>query len=132
MADKGDSAGMSESPEMPALGVEAENCSHERHAQFAVRRWPEALRWGACFALALSFHAAGAAALLARWNEEPDLVANAPLIMIQLAALPVAPDVKQTEVPPGPQQTQAQPEPEPVKPARRRSSCRPSRRPKRN
>ncbi|HSP50536.1 MAG TPA: TonB family protein [Pseudolabrys sp.] len=78
----------------------------------AVRRRPEALRWGACFALALSFHAAGAAALLARWSEDTDLVANAPLIMIELAALPVAPDVKPTEVPPGPQQIEARPEPE--------------------
>ena len=81
-----------------------------------VRRRPEALRWGACFALALSFHAAGAAALLARWSEDTDLVANAPLIMIELAALPVAPDVKPTEVPPGPQQIEARPEPEQQKP----------------
>ena len=51
-----------------------------------MRRWPEALRWGACFALALGFHAAGAAALLARWSDDSDLVANAPLIMIELAA----------------------------------------------
>jgi len=83
----------------------------------AVHRWPEALRWGACFALALSFHAAGAAALLARWSEDSDLVANAPVIMIELAALPVAPDIKPTELPPGPQQTEAQPEPTPAKPA---------------
>ena len=83
----------------------------------AVRRWPETLRWGACFALALSFHAAGAAALLARWSEDSDLVANAPLIMIELAALPVAPEIKPTELPPGPQQSEAQPEPAPVKPA---------------
>jgi hypothetical protein len=55
------------------------------------RRWPEPLRWGACFALALSFHAAGAAALLARWSEDSDLVANAPVIMIDLAPVPVAP-----------------------------------------
>jgi protein TonB len=82
----------------------------------AVRRRPEALRWGVCFALALSFHAAGAAALLARWSEDSDLVANAPLIMIELAALPVAPDLKPTELPPGPQQSEAQPEPEPAKP----------------
>jgi protein TonB len=82
----------------------------------AVRRWPEALRWGVCFALALSFHAAGAAALLARWSEDSDLVANAPVIMIELAALPVAPDIKPTEVPTGPQQMQAQPQPEPAKP----------------
>jgi periplasmic protein TonB len=74
------------------------------------------LHWGACFALALGVHAAGAAALLARWSEDSDSVANAPLIMIELAALPVAPDIKSTEVPPGPQQTQAQSEPEPAKP----------------
>ena len=81
-----------------------------------LRRWRETLRWGACFALALCFHAAGAAALLARWNEDSDLVANAPVIMIELAALPVAPEIKPTELPPGPQQTEAQPEPEPEKP----------------
>lgn len=71
------------------------------------RRWPEALRWGVCFAVALSLHAAGAAALLAHWNNTPDEVANAPVITIELAALPAAPDVKPTELPPGPQQQQA-------------------------
>lgn len=71
------------------------------------RRWPEALRWSVCFALALGLHAAGAAALLARWNDTPDEVANAPVIAIELATLPVAPDVKPTELPPGPQQSQA-------------------------
>jgi periplasmic protein TonB len=90
------------------------------HETVAVRRWPEALRWGACFALALSFHAAGAAALLARWSEDSDLVANAPVIMIELAALPVAPEVTPTELPPGPQQSEAQPEPEQQKPAEKK------------
>ena len=82
----------------------------------ALRRRPEALRWGICFALALCFHAAGAAALLARWTESSDLVANAPLIMLELAPLPVAPDITPNELPPGPQQAEAQPEPAPVKP----------------
>jgi protein TonB len=82
-------------------------------APSALRRWPESLRWGICFALALCFHAAGAAALLAKWNESSDLVANAPLIMIELAAVPVAPETKPNELPPGPQQSEAQPEPEP-------------------
>jgi protein TonB len=82
------------------------------------RRWPEMLRWGACFALALCFHAVGVAALLAHWTENSDLVANAPVITIDLAPLAVAPDTKQSEVPPGPQQAQAEPElePDPVKP----------------
>jgi periplasmic protein TonB len=78
------------------------------------RRWPDVLRWGACFALVLFFHVAGAMALLARWNDN-DLVSNAPVIMIELAALPVAPQTEQTELPPGPQQAEAQPEPVPQK-----------------
>ncbi len=80
------------------------------------RRWPDAVRWGACFALALGIHVGGAAALLARWSDDADSVANAPVIMIELAPVPVAPETKQTELPPGPQQSQAQPEPEPPKP----------------
>ncbi|HUL88096.1 MAG TPA: TonB family protein [Pseudolabrys sp.] len=81
----------------------------------AMRRWPEGARWAACFALAVAFHGAGAAALLARWNDD-DLVANAPVITIELAALPVAPETTPNEIPPGPQQQAAQPEPEPEKP----------------
>lgn len=81
------------------------------------RRWPESLRWGTCFALALSFHAAGAAALLARWSDDSDLVANAPVIMIDLAPMPVAPEVTPTEVPPDTVLSkEAEPEPEPEKP----------------
>lgn len=83
----------------------------------AVRRWPETLRWGVCFALALGFHAAGAAVLLAHWSEDSDLVANAPVVMIELAALPVAPDLTPTEVPPDTVLSkQAEPEPELPKP----------------
>jgi periplasmic protein TonB len=83
-----------------------------------VRRVPEMLRWGACFGLALCFHAVGVAALLAHWTENSNLVANAPVITIDLAPLAVAPDTKSTELPPGPRQAEAEPEPEPdpVKP----------------
>ena len=80
------------------------------------RRSSDTLRWGACFALALSFHAAGAAALLARWSDDSDAVASAPIILIELAPLPVAPAIVPTQLPPGPQQSETQPEPEPVKP----------------
>lgn len=76
----------------------------------------ESLRWGACFALALCFHGAGAAALMARWNEDGDRVASAPLIMIELAPVPVAPATEPNDTPPGPQQAEAQAEPDPVKP----------------
>lgn len=84
------------------------------------RRWPETLRWGACFVLALCFHAVGVAALLAHWTENSGLVANAPVITIDLAPVAVAPDTKPNELPPGPQQAQAEPEPEPdpVKPVK--------------
>jgi protein TonB len=77
------------------------------------RRWPDILRWGACFVFVLTFHAAGAMALMAHWNTEPDLVANAPVIMIELAPVPVAPQTKPTELAPGPVQSEAQPEPQP-------------------
>lgn len=81
-----------------------------------MRLWPESARWAICFMLAVAFHVAGAAALLARWNSNDDLVANAPVITIELAALPVAPETTPNEIPPGPQQQEAEPEPEPEKP----------------
>jgi protein TonB len=74
-----------------------------------------ALRWGICFALALCFHAAGAAVLLARCNESADLVANAPVVMVDLAPVAVSPETTPNALPPGPQQPQAQIEPKPEK-----------------
>ena len=69
--------------------------------------------WSACFALALCMHVAGAAALLAHWNENSDSVANAPVITIDLAPLPVAPETKSNELSPGPQQSEVNPKPDP-------------------
>ena len=86
------------------------------HQALPVHRWPDAARWGACFALALGFHAVGVAALFARWGEEFDLVANAPVVMIELAPVPVSPNITPNELPPGPQQSEAEPEPVPEKP----------------
>lgn len=83
---------------------------------FSFSRWPEAARWGACFALAVAFHAVGAAALFARWTEDSDLVANAPVIMVDLSPFAVSPNITPNELPPGPQQQEAEPEPEPEKP----------------
>jgi len=81
-------------------------------------RFADAARWSLCFALVVCFHVAGAAALLAHWNDDADLVANAPVITIELAPLPVAPQTQPTELPPGPEQTEAksEPEPQPEKP----------------
>ena len=64
---------------------------------------------------AVAFHAAGAAALFARWSEDSDLVANAPVIMVDLAPVAVSPNIT-NDVPPGPPQPDAEPEPEPKKP----------------
>ena len=80
--------------------------------------WLKPARWGACFALALGVHGAVVVGLLAHWQENSDLVANAPVITIDLAPVAVAPDTKPTELPPGPQQAEAEPapEPDPVRP----------------
>ena len=86
------------------------------HQALPVRRWPDTARWAACFALALAFHVAGAAVLLGRWSEDSDLVANAPVVMVELAPVPVSPNITPTELPPGPQQSEAEPEPVPEKP----------------
>jgi protein TonB len=80
-------------------------------------RWPEYLRWSACFTLVLGFHVAGAAALMARWSDDSDLVANAPVIMLELAPAPVAPQITPTEVPPDQVLSrEAEPEPQPEPP----------------
>jgi outer membrane biosynthesis protein TonB len=60
-------------------------------------------------ALALLVGAAGA--LLAYWRADIDEVANAPLILVELAALPAAPEVTPSAQPPGPQQKEAAPSP---------------------
>jgi protein TonB len=66
------------------------------------------LRWAACLACALAFHAALAVALLRYWHPEQEQVAGAPLILVELAAVPVAPATTPSDAPPGPQQMQTQ------------------------
>src|SRR5262245_3537883 len=82
---------------------------------FPFSRWPEAARWGACFALAIAFHAAGAAALFARWTEDSNLVAGTAIVMVDLAPVAMSPNIT-TDVAPGPLQQEAEPEPVPEKP----------------
>jgi periplasmic protein TonB len=75
----------------------------------------DAARWGLCFALVLFFHVAGAVALMARWSGDDDLVANAPVIMIDLAPVPVAAQTQPNELPPDVVESNiAEPEPEPL------------------
>jgi protein TonB len=76
---------------------------------------PEAVRWGFCFALVLFFHVGGAIALMARWTADDDMVANAPVIMIDLAPVPAAAQTQPTELPPDIVESNiAEPEPEPL------------------
>ena len=79
------------------------------------RRSTRQLRWAACWALALACHAAVAAALLLYWHPAEEQIAGAPLILIELAPLPVAPAMTPSDAPPGPQQTQTAAAP-PVEP----------------
>ncbi len=82
-----------------------------------MRATPTSLHWAAGLLLAVGFHAAGAAALLARWNDSADLVANAPLIMIDLAPVSVAPTTIPTELPPDQVESKlVEPTPEPETP----------------
>ncbi len=71
-------------------------------------------RWGLGMTLALGFHGAGAAALLAHWHESADQVANAPVVLVDLAPMAVAPTTVPNEQPPGPAQPEAQAEPEKI------------------
>jgi len=87
----------------------------DSHKTFSLSRWPEAARWGTCFVFAVAFHAAGAAALFARWSEDSNLVAGTAIVMVDLAPVAVSPNIT-TDVTPGPLQQEAQPEPEPEKP----------------
>lgn len=77
-----------------------------------------AVRWGACFVLALSFHGVGAAALLARWHDNDDLLANAPVITIDLAPMAVSSTNTPTDAPPDmiESKEQIEPDPQPEKP----------------
>ncbi len=78
-------------------------------------------RWTVCLAAAACFHAGAAAALLGPWSGALPQVADAPVITVELATLPAAPDVKPNELPPGPQQSEAQPksDPQPARPVER-------------
>src|SRR5688572_1247441 len=64
-------------------------------------------RWVICIGVALAAHAAGAAALLAPWGKPYDEVASAPIIVVELTAVAVAPQTEPTDIAPGPEQTAA-------------------------
>lgn len=73
-------------------------------------------RWMLCISLAVVAHAAAAAAVIAPWGKPYDEIVSAPLIVVELAPVAVAPETMPTETAPGPEQVQAsaeQPEPTP-------------------
>jgi protein TonB len=81
------------------------------------RRWLAALRWGAAALAVTGLH--GTAAWYAvHWKPAyAQAAAGAPetAIMIELAAVSVAPEAPPEELPPAPEAAQAEPPPEPVK-----------------
>ena len=87
---------------MPMLSPARESCS-------------DAARWTLCFAAAVALHVGGAAALLARWDDN-EFTANPPVITIDLAPLAVAPETTPTDLPEAPPQVETPPEPEPPPP----------------
>ncbi len=68
--------------------------------------------WSLCLAFALGLHVAGAYALLARWHDAADMIASAPAILVELAPIPAAPSVAQTQLSDGPPLPQAEVQPE--------------------
>ncbi len=75
----------------------------------------DTVRWGLCFTAVVAAHVAGAAALMARWDDDA-LAANPPAITIDLAPMAVAPEIVPTDMPVGPQQVETPPEVEPPPP----------------
>jgi protein TonB len=69
----------------------------------------EAVRWIVCFVVVVMAHVGAALGLIMHWDSSP--AASPPAVMMELAALPVAPASEPTEVPPGVLQTQTEPTP---------------------
>ena len=68
----------------------------------------EFIRWSLCLALVLVAHGAALLTLSARHGEEPEPDEGAPIVMIELAPVAVAPTVQRSDLPPGPVQPEAQ------------------------
>ena len=74
-------------------------------------RWPDGLRWGVCFVVAVGVHATAAAALLHSWQPVDEPVAGGPAIILDLAPVAAAPDAPESEAAPKPQAVAAPPDP---------------------
>jgi len=80
----------------------------QANRDFIPARTPRDLsRWVICVGLALAAHAAGAAALIAPWGKPYDEVASAPVIVVELTAVAVAPQTEPTDITPGPEQIES-------------------------
>lgn len=76
------------------------------------RRWPDGLRWSACFVLVLGLHATAAAALIGHWRAEDEPVTQGPVILIDLAPVEAAPAKPPNDVTPAPKPSKPEPKPE--------------------
>jgi len=65
--------------------------------------WREFWRWSICGAVVLCAHA-GAAAAIAYWPERAPPAEPSAALVLEMAALPAAPEVPETEKPPAPQE----------------------------
>jgi periplasmic protein TonB len=80
--------------------------AHADTRPHALIRWPEFLRWSACAAVVLAAHGLLALAVLTH-ADEAELESGAPVVMVELAPLAVAPLAPKDELEPGPQQMQS-------------------------
>jgi protein TonB len=64
-------------------------------------------RWMVCIALAFAAHAAAAAAVISSWGKPYDEIVSAPLLVVELAPMAVAPETAPSEIAPGPEQIEA-------------------------
>jgi protein TonB len=74
---------------------------------YALIRWPELTRWGTCAAIVLAAHGLLLLALLTH-ADEAELESGAPVVLLELAPLAVAPPTPKADLDLGPEQMQAE------------------------
>ncbi|MGE4166149.1 MAG: hypothetical protein AB7E67_09215, partial [Xanthobacteraceae bacterium] len=88
-------------------------------------RIPVAARWAACFVFAAGFHAAGAAALMARWSEPAEPIAGGAVVVVEFTPVAAAPTPIQHELPPAPQQVDSSGDKNPVEDVKEKEKIEP-------
>jgi periplasmic protein TonB len=80
-------------------------------ALYAVDR-PTTLRWAVCFVVVVAAHAMAALSLI-QTQESSEFEAGAPVVMLELPEVPVAPSLPPSDLAPGPPQEQTDATPQP-------------------